>query len=145
MRTQTLVLRRLTRVKRGKFRDLLMALCGKVAYAVENAEERLDLFFGCEVGGRRAGLPAIGVEYRHVLEPAFGADVHAEALQSYTAAWNLGRREAEAPVLDKIKSDVITLQSSDALDPQLAMWAFKIMDHSKEHFGFLIIGSLHVT
>ena len=131
------------------FRGLCKALCTIVADAVEFAE--LDLFFGNEVGGHREGLPAARLEYRDVLAPAFGTDVHAEALQNYTAAWNLGRRISEAPVLHKKKSEVITLQSSRftqgcvAIDPQLAMWVFEVMDHSKAHFGFLIVGCLHVT
>ena len=128
---------------------LLVALCGKVARAVLDAD--LDLFFGSEVGGHRAGLPAAGLEYRDVLADAFGTDVQAEALQNYTAAWNLGRRVSESFVLRKNKSEVVKLQSSlftpqcDALDPQLAMWCFQVVDHSQARFGFLIVGNLHVT
>ena len=128
---------------------LLHALGGKVARCVLDAN--LDFLFGCEVGGHRAGLPAAGLEYRNVLLDAFGTDVQAEALQNYTAAWNLGRRVSESFVLRKNKSEVVKLQSSlftaqcHALDPQLAMWCFQVVDHSQARFGFLIVGDLHVT
>ena len=130
-------------------KELLHALGGKVARCVLDAN--LDFFFGCEVGGHRAGLPAAGLVYRNVLLDAFETDVQAEALQNYTAAWNLGRRVSESFVLLKNKSEVVKLQSSlftaqcHALDPQLAMWCFQVVDHSQARFGFLIVGDLHVT
>ena len=124
-------------------KELLHALGGKVAHAVEVSD--LDLFFGCGVGGHKQGLSVIGKEYSHVLAHALGEEVQAEALQSYTAAWNLGCREADAPVLHKLKSQVIQPESSEVLEPQLAMWAFKVIDDSQEHYGFLFVASLQVT
>ena len=130
-------------------KDLLHALALKVEHAVDEGEVALDFFIGCGVGGHKQGLPAIGKEYSDVLAPAFGEGVQAEALQSYTAAWNLGVRlgcpEADAAVLHKIKSLVIQLDSSKIVEPQLAMWAFKVIDESLEHYGFLFVASLEVT
>ena len=118
-------------------------------FAVDDGKDLLDFFIGCGVGGHKRGLPAIGKEYSDVLAPAFGEGVQAEALQSYTAAWNLGVRsgcpEADAAVLHKIKSLVIQLDSSKIVEPQLAMWAFKVIDESLLHYGFLFVASLEVT
>ena len=130
-------------------KDLLHALAVKVEHAVDEGEVALDFFIGCGVGGHKQGLPAIGKEYSDVLAPAFGEGVQAEALQSYTAAWNLAVRsgcpEADAPVLHKIKSRVIQLDSAEVVEPQLAMWAFKVIDESLLHYGFLFVASLQVT
>ena len=123
-------------------RKLLRALGSIVAQAV--LDNALDLFVSGGVGGHEQGLEAIGKEYKDVLAPAFGSDVEAEALQSSTAAWNLGRSKCK---LHKIAAEVKQLSDgmSGAGVPILAMWAFRVWDMTCQHYGFLCVASLSVT
>ena len=132
--------------KPTKKQKFLETLCGIVARAVVTGE--LDLFFGQEVGGHREGLAAAGLNYREILRSAFGEDWQAQALQNYTAVWNV---VSETFVLHMMSSDVVLLcsrrftQQCDALEPQLAMWGFKVLVSAQGRYGYLIVGNLHVA
>ena len=118
----------------------------KMISVVEKAvnESNIDLLFGNEVGGHKAGLPAEGLTYRDLLVPAFGQHVEAEALLNYTAAWKFGPGDPTAPVVHKKRSYSIPLEAhKDKLEPQLAMWFFEVTH--KGRFGYLVVGCLHVT
>ena len=125
-----------------KSHDLLHAVGSIVAQAVKDHD--LDVFVACGLGGPQQGLHDIGKEYKDVLAPAFGSDVEAEALQSSTAAWNLGRSKCK---LHKIAAEVKQLSDgmSGAGVPILAMWAFRVWDMTCQHYGFLCVASLSVT
>ena len=118
----------------------------KMISVVEKAvnESNIDLLFGNEVGGHRAGLPVEGLSYRDVLVPAFGQHVEAEALLNYTAAWKFGPEAPKALVVHKRGSYSIELEAQKGkLEPQLAMWYFEVTHQGR--YGYLFVGCLHVT
>ena len=118
----------------------------KMISVVEKAvnESNIDLLFGNEVGGHRAGLPAEGLSYRDVLVPAFGQHVEAEALLNYTAVWKFGPEVPKKPDVHKKRSYSIELEAyKGKLEPQLAMWYFEVTHQGR--YGYLFVGCLHVT
>ena len=118
----------------------------KMISVVEKAvnESNIDLLFGNEVGGHRAGLPAEGLSYRDLLVPAFGQHVEAEALLNYTAVWKFGPEVPKAPVVHMRRSYSIELEAQKGkLEPQLAMWYFEVTHQGR--YGYLFVGCLHVT
>ena len=118
----------------------------KMISVVEKAvnESNIDLLFGNEVGGHRAGLPAEGLSYRDLLVPAFGQHVEAQALLNYTAVWKFGPEVPKKPDVHKKRSYSIELEAyKGKLDPQLAMWYFEVTHQGR--YGYLFVGCLHVT
>ena len=118
----------------------------KMISVVEKAvnESNIDLLFGNEVGGHRAGLPAEGLSYRDVLVPAFGQHVEAEALLNYTAVWKFGPEVPKKPDVHMKRSYSIELEAyKGKLEPQLAMWYFEVTHQGR--YGYLFVGCLHVT
>ena len=118
----------------------------KMISVVEKAvnESNIDLLFGNEVGGHRAGLPAEGLSYRDLLVPAFGQHVEAEALLNYTAVWKFGPEVPKKPDVHKKRSYSIELEAyKGKLEPQLAMWYFEVTHQGR--YGYLFVGCLHVT
>ena len=118
----------------------------KMISVVEKAvnESNIDLLFGNEVGGHRAGLPAERLSYRDVLVPAFGQHVEAEALLNYTAVWKFGPEVPKKPDVHKKRSYSIELEAyKGKLEPQLAMWYFEVTHQGR--YGYLFVGCLHVT
>ena len=118
----------------------------KMISVVEKAvnESNIDLLFGNEVGGHKAGLPAEGLTYRDLLVPAFGQHVEAEALLNYTAVWKFGPEVPKKPDVHMKRSYSIGLEAyKGKLEPQLAMWFFEVTHQGR--FGFLVVGCLHVT
>ena len=118
----------------------------KIISVVEKAvnESNIDLLFGNEVGGHRAGLPAEGLSYRDVLVPAFGPHVEAEALLNYTAVWKFGPEVPKKPDVHMKRSYSIELEAyKGKLEPQLAMWYFEVTHQGR--YGYLFVGCLHVT
>ena len=107
-------------------------------------ESNIDLLFGNEVGGHRAGLPAEGLSYRDLLVPAFGQHVEAEALLNYTAVWKFGPEVPKKPDVHMRRSYSIELEAyKGKLEPQLAMWYFEVTHQGR--YGYLFVGCLHVT
>lgn len=118
----------------------------KMISVVEKAvnESNIDLLFGNEVGGHRAGLPAEGLSYRDLLVPAFGQHVEAEALLNYTAVWKFGPEVPKKPDVHMKRSYSIELEAyKGKLEPQLAMWYFEVTHQGR--YGYLFVGCLHVT
>ena len=118
----------------------------KMISVVEKAvnESNIDLLFGNEVGGHKAGLPAEGLTYRDLLVPAFGQHVEAEALLNYTAVWKFGPEVPKKPDVHMKRSYSIELEAyKGKLEPQLAMWYFEVTH--QERYGYLFVGCLHVT
>ena len=118
----------------------------KMISVVEKAvnESNIDLLFGNEVGGHKAGLPAEGLSYRDLLVPAFGQHVEAQALLNYTAVWKFGPEVPKKPDVHKKRSYSIELEAyKGKLEPQLAMWYFEVTH--QERYGYLFVGCLHVT
>ena len=118
----------------------------KMISVVEKAvnESNIDLLFGNEVGGHRAGLPAEGLTYRDLLVPAFGQHVEAEALLNYTAVWKFGPEVPKKLVVHMRRSYSIELEAQKGkLEPQLAMWYFEVTHQGR--YGYLFVGCLHVT
>ena len=118
----------------------------KMISVVEKAvnESNIDLLFGNEVGGHKAGLPAEGLSYRDLLVPAFGQHVEAEALLNYTAVWKFGPEVPKKPDVHKKRSYSIELEAyKGKLEPQLAMWYFEVTHQGR--YGYLFVGCLHVT
>ena len=118
----------------------------KMISVVEKAvnESNIDLLFGNEVGGHRAGLPAEGLSYRDLLVPAFGQHVEAQALLNYTAVWKFGPEVPKKPDVHMRRSYSIELEAyKGKLEPQLAMWYFEVTHQGR--YGYLFVGCLHVT
>ena len=118
----------------------------KMISVVEKAvnESNIDLLFGNEVGGHKAGLPAEGLTYRDLLVPAFGQHVEAEALLNYTAVWKFGPEVPKKPDVHMKRSYSIELEAyKGKLEPQLAMWYFEVTHQGR--YGYLFVGCLHVT
>ena len=118
----------------------------KMISVVEKAvnESNIDLLFGNEVGGHKAGLPAEGLTYRDLLVPAFGQYVEAEALLNYTAVWKFGPEVPKKPDVHMKRSYSIELEAyKGKLEPQLAMWYFEVTHQGR--YGYLFVGCLHVT
>ena len=118
----------------------------KMISVVEKAvnESNIDLLFGNEVGGHKAGLPAEGLSYRDLLVPAFGQHVEAEALLNYTAVWKFGPEVPKKPDVHMKRSYSIELEAyKGKLEPQLAMWYFEVTHQGR--YGYLFVGCLHVT
>ena len=118
----------------------------KMISVVEKAvnESNIDLLFGNEVGGHKAGLPAEGLTYRDLLVPAFGQHVEAQALLNYTAVWKFGPEVPKKPDVHMRRSYSIELEAQKGkLEPQLAMWYFEVTHQGR--YGYLFVGCLHVT
>ena len=91
---------------------LLHALGGKVARCVLDAD--LDFFFGCEVGGHRAGLPAAGLEYGTYSWMLSGLMCKLKRCRTtpQPGTWAVGSQRVSSCSRTSLKSSSFSLRSS---------------------------------